>query len=183
MMKQNDEVEEIYTTQNLRILNILNFFVQFICAMRAHIAYINYTKKLRIFNTLNFLLCSVHYIGDCLTTGNIHVLDHSVFIELRWINTIKVNSAKHRDTYSATGQVHFLENELKVQLRSLTILFRQAALSFCSIDFQFRLTLSAELLSSLLRFLVIYKILKSLWHFEIFLTQDHMGLEISNINN
>ena len=40
--------------KNLRILNILNFFVYFIYAMRARIAYINYTKQLRIFNILNF---------------------------------------------------------------------------------------------------------------------------------
>ncbi len=43
----------IYTTQKeLRILNILNFFVYLIFALRARM---NYTKKLRIFNILNFL--------------------------------------------------------------------------------------------------------------------------------
>ncbi len=54
----------IYTTQKqLRIFNILNFFLYFIyryamCA-RHRIAYINYTKKLRIFNILNFF-CVVY---------------------------------------------------------------------------------------------------------------------------
>ena len=47
----------MHNTKKLRILNLLNFFVQLINAIRARIAYMNYTKKLS-YISLTFL-CSV----------------------------------------------------------------------------------------------------------------------------
>ncbi len=49
MFMPNSQAATTYTTQ-------INFFVSFIYVMRAHIAYINYTKKLSIFNILNFFV-------------------------------------------------------------------------------------------------------------------------------
>ncbi len=51
----------IHYIKKLWILNILILFVKLIYAIRARIAYMNYTKKLRIFDILNFF-CAV-YVG------------------------------------------------------------------------------------------------------------------------
>ncbi len=49
-------------TKKLRILNILCSWY----ALRAHIAYMDYTKKLRIFNILNFFLCVCAALGSTI---------------------------------------------------------------------------------------------------------------------